>query len=93
METHIVTVTAENVDQYGFFCFKSKAKAEGYQRKRRWLMDRFAEGLQIKLLYEGERSVGFVEFMPGESTWRVVNAPDYLVIHCLWVVGTGKGKG
>lgn len=93
METRIVTVTAENVDRYGFFCFKSKAKAEGYQRKRQWLMERFAEGMQIKLLYEGERSVGFVEFMPGESTWRVVNAPDYLVIHCLWVVGTGKGKG
>ena len=28
-----------------------------------------------------------------EYTWRVVHAPGYMVIHCMWVVGSGKGKG
>lgn len=37
--------------------------------------------------------MGFIEYIPGEYTWRAVYAPGYLVIHCLWVVGKGKGKG
>ena len=54
---------------------------------------RFEEGLRIKILFEDKRSVGFIEYIPGEHTWRVVEAPGYLVIHCLWVVGRAKVKG
>ncbi len=89
----IVTVDAENVAQQRFFCYKSKPKSEGYRRKMDWLEGRFAEGMQIKILYEGDRSVGFVEYIPGEFAWRAVEAKGYMVIHCLWVVGKGKGKG
>jgi len=89
----LVEVDASNVAQHGFFCYKSKKKAPGYQHKLEWLQARFAEGLKIKLIYEGKRSVGFIEYIPGEFAWRVVDAPNYLVIHCLWVVGSGKGKG
>ncbi|MBN1219913.1 MAG: GNAT family N-acetyltransferase [Anaerolineae bacterium] len=89
----IVTVDASNVEQHGFFCFKSKPKSEGYRRKLAWLEQRFAEGLRIKILYEGKRSIGFIEYIPGEYTWRAVKAKDYVVIHCLWVVGSGKDKG
>ena len=92
-DVKIVTVDATNVVQEGFFCFKSKPKSEGYRRKLAWLEQRFAEGMQIKILYEGKRSFAFIEYIPGEYAWRAVNAPDYLVIHCLWVVGKGKGKG
>lgn len=88
----LVTVTAENVDQERFFCYKSKPKTEGYLNKRTWLEDRFAEGLAIRMIYEGKRSVAFIETIPGEYAWRAVDASDYLVIHCLWVVGKGKGK-
>jgi hypothetical protein len=49
--------------------------------------------LKIKVLYEAGRSVGFIEYIPGEHTWRVVDAPGHLVIHFLWVVGRGKKKG
>jgi N-acetylglutamate synthase-like GNAT family acetyltransferase len=95
METDVKTVTvdAANVAEHGFFCFKSKPNSEGYRRKLAWLEQRFAEGMQIKMIYEGKRSVGFVEAIPGEYTWRAVEAKGYLVIHCLWVVGKGKGKG
>ena len=90
----IVTVhTAEAAAEHGFFCYKSKSKAEGYQRKLAWLEQRFADGLQIKIVYEDDRSVGFVEYTPGEFAWRPVKAANYLFIHCLWVVGRAKEKG
>jgi ribosomal protein S18 acetylase RimI-like enzyme len=89
----IVTVTGDNFEEEGFFCFKSKPKSEGFQKKQAWLRKRFEEGMKIKILYEGERSLGFIEYIPAEYTWRALNAPNYLVIHCLWVVGRGKGKG
>jgi ribosomal protein S18 acetylase RimI-like enzyme len=92
-EIRIVTVDDTNVEEEGFFCYKSKPKSEGYQKKLGWLHQRFAEGLTLKILYEGKRSVGYIEYIPGEQTWRVVEAPNYLVIHCLWVVGSGKKKG
>lgn len=92
-DVRIVTVTAENVAQEGFFCYKSKPKSEGYRRKQDWLSGCFEQGMRIKILYQGKRSFGFVEYMPGEHSWRAVDAPNYLVIHCLWVVGSGKGEG
>ena len=55
----IVSVDADNVDEEGFFCYKSKPKSEGYRRKLDWLEQRFSEGLKIKIVYEGKRSVGF----------------------------------
>lgn len=90
----MITVDAENVDRQGFFCYMSKRKAPGYCQKHEWLTARFAEGLKLQLVHEiGGRTVGFIEYIPGEFAWRVVHAPGYLVIHCLWVVGKGKGKG
>ena len=89
----IITVAATNVAQYGFFCRKSKPKSEGYRRKLDWLEQRFSEGMRIKIVHEDGRSVGFIEYIPGEFTWRAVRAKGYMVIHCLWVVGRAKGKG
>ena len=79
----ILTVDGSNVDEHGFFCYKSKPKSEGYQNKLGWLREPFDNGLRIKMIHEGERSVGFIEYVPGEHSWRVVDAPGYLVIHCL----------
>lgn len=89
----MITVDATNIAEQGFFCYKSKPKSEGYRWKLEWLGQRFAEGMRVKILYEGDRSVGFIEYIPGEYAWRAVNAEGYMVIHCLWVVGKGKGKG
>ena len=72
----IVTVDADNVDEERFFCYKSKPKTEGYHRKLAWLRERFAEGMRIKIVYEGKRSVGFVEYIPGEFAWRAVEAAN-----------------
>jgi len=92
-KVEIITVTADNVEEYGFFCCKSKAKSPGYRQKQDWLAQRFTEGLRLKLLCENDRSVGFIEYAPAEAAWRVVNALGYAVIHCIWVVGRAKGKG
>ncbi len=90
----IKTVDTSNLDEHRFFCYMSKPKSLGYHQKHAWLEARFAEGMQIKILHEvGGRDVAFIEYLPGEHAWRAVHAPGYLVIHCLWVVGKGKGKG
>jgi L-amino acid N-acyltransferase YncA len=90
----IKTVDASNVDEAGFFCYMSKRKELGYKQKREWLEARFAEGMRIKILHEiGGRDTAFIEYIPGEYAWRAIHAPAYIVIHCLWVVGKGKGKG
>lgn len=89
----IVTVDATNVDEYGFFCYKSKPKSSGYRQKLAWLKERFSEGMAIKVVYENGRSVGFIEYMPGEMAWRAVQAGGYTLVHCLWVVGRAKNKG
>jgi ribosomal protein S18 acetylase RimI-like enzyme len=92
-DVEVVAVDATNVAEQGFFCRKSKRKSEGNRRKLNWLNQRFSEGMKIKILYEHGRSVGFIEYIPGEFAWRAVKAKGYMVIHCLWVVGKSKGKG
>lgn len=88
----IITVTADNVDEYGFFCKMSARKSPAWKAKRAWLMARFEEGLQLRLLGDGER--GFIEFMPGAKCWRgIEDADEFVVIHCLWVVGKSRGQG
>jgi L-amino acid N-acyltransferase YncA len=93
MENVIHTIDASNVDRYGFFCYKSKPKTAGYRQKREWLENTLPEGLRLKIIYDGGRSAGFIEYAPGEYTWRAVQASGYVVVHCMWVVGAGKGKG
>ncbi len=87
----IINVTADNVDESGFFCYMSKKSSEGYQRKLAWLKARFAEGMKLKMVTEGGR--GFIEYLPGHHAWRPVTADQYMFIHCIWITGQSKGKG
>ncbi|SMR82547.1 Acetyltransferase (GNAT) family protein [Aliiroseovarius halocynthiae] len=90
--TNLITITNDTVEKHGFFCKMSARKTLAWRRKRAWLADRFQEGLQMRLLDDGER--GFIEFMPGRHAWRgIENAANFMIIHCLWVVGKSKGKG
>jgi len=89
--TALIDVTADNVEEKGFFCYMSKIEAEGYKRKLHWLKARFREGLCIKMYELPQR--GFIEYLPGEYAWRTVEAEGYMFIHCLWVVGKSKGQG
>ena len=75
----IVSVDAESVARRGFFCRKSKMSTPGNERKLAWAADAFGEGLGIDIVYDNGRSVGFVEYSPGEVAWRAVEATGYLV--------------
>lgn len=98
-EYRIVDVNTDNIDRVGAFCLQSKKRTDGYKAKVKWMKQRFSEGLRYKLLLVNEgvkrgfRARGFIEYMPGEFAWRGINAKDYMVIHCIWVVGKNKGKG
>jgi N-acetylglutamate synthase-like GNAT family acetyltransferase len=87
------TIDDDNLDQLGYFCYKSKRKTQGYAKKHAWVRDRLAEGLRLHILYENGVSKGFVESIPGTYAWRAVQAPNHLFIHCIWVVGKAKGQG
>lgn len=94
----IQEVSAENIDQVGLYCSRSKHKEPGYQNKLKWIKERFQEGLEYHVLRvdEGRKDLayrGMIEFIPAEMCWRGINAPGYMAIHCLWVVGRHKGKG
>ena len=65
----IVDVNADNIDDIGMYCSRSKQKEEGYQRKLAWIKDRFKEGLEYRVLLvdEGKKDLayrGMIEFMP-----------------------------
>ncbi len=89
----IVAVDADSLASRGFFCRKSKMKTTGNLRKLAWADAGFERGLGIEILYDEGRSVGFIEYVPGEQAWRAVNAAGFMMIHCIWVVGRAKEKG
>ncbi|MBP1993036.1 GNAT family N-acetyltransferase [Paenibacillus eucommiae] len=72
---------------------RSKPKSEGYHQKLSWLLERFQEGLQLKTIEEDGVPKGFIEYIPSEYNWRGISGANYMIIHCLWIVGKGKGKG
>ncbi len=90
---NIVEVTVDNISEHPqAICFINP-KHEHYTKKISWLRNQIEHGLSIKLLYlQGEKkTVGFIEFIPGEHCWRAVDAKGYLFIHCLWI-GSKKHK-
>ncbi|QEE17428.1 GNAT family N-acetyltransferase [Promethearchaeum syntrophicum] len=93
----IIEINLENLQDYDLFCKKSQKNKPGYRNKEAWAKKRFKEGMKIQLLHveetKGYTSRGFIEYIPGEFTWRGIIAPEYMVIHCVWVVGRQKGKG
>lgn len=97
LDFQIIDITKENMEEYDLFCQKSRHKEPGYQNKLQWMTERLEEGLKLKLLRVNERgrftSRGFIEYVPGDYTWRGIKAPGWMVIHCIWVVGKHKKKG
>ncbi|WP_325048411.1 GNAT family N-acetyltransferase [Paenibacillus sp. CAA11] len=69
------------------------SKYPGYGNKNRFLTLRLGEELKYIHAKQGKKSLGFIEYIPEEYSWRVLHAPNYLVIHCLWVSETGLGLG
>ena len=47
--------------------------------------------MQLLDIREGGR--GYIEYIPGKYAFRAINAENYMVIHCLWVVGKSQKQG
>ena len=92
-KVEIVTLDSNNIPKEDIVCVRGARHKEGITRKKDWLVERFKEGLQFKMLKVDDRSWGMIEYIPGEYAWRPVDARGYLFIHCLWVIGRQKGKG
>ena len=89
----IIDTDAATICDHGFCGFRD-ARNEGYERKTAWLKKRFAEGLKFKVLQVDGVDAGMIEYVPGEHTWRPVDAPGYMVIHCVMIDKKRyKGKG
>ncbi len=83
----LVELTPGTIEQYrGPTCFLDP-KHEGGRARLDWIRARFSEGLKIKLLLSraDQKTVAFIEYIPGEHAWRAVDAKGYLFIHCIWV--------
>jgi hypothetical protein len=91
MPTEIATVTRDNLDDLGFFCYMSKRKSAGWKEKHDWVLGELEHDINIRMLKLPER--GFIEYTRSEYSMRPIAADGYYVIHCLWVVGKSKGKG
>ena len=91
----IIDTNTDNILEYGICGYKNP-KREGYLEKIGWLKDRFQEGLKVKTLYADEGGTqGMIEYIPGEYTWRPVEASGYMFIHCIFsgFKSAYKGKG
>jgi len=84
-EAEIRDMTAENIFDYGF-CGTRNIEHEGCRRKAEWFKKRLSEGMKYKVLYsEKKGTVGLIEYIPGEYSWRAIEADRYMVIHCLCI--------
>lgn len=84
-EINIIDIDENNVLKYGLCCVNNP-KHEGYRLKLDWLKMQFQNGIKIKLLYSNtDGPVGFIEYIPGEYSWRAIKADGYYMIHCIWI--------
>jgi len=87
-----ITLTKENIENEHICCaFSDKKCKNGYDLKKEWLKNEFANGYVFRRL--DERAKVFIEYVPAEKAWIPVVAPNYLMINCFWVSGQYKGKG
>lgn len=86
-----VNLESQTIETEHICCAIAGAKhQEGVERKKAFLSRGFEHGLVFRKL--DVRGKVFIEYAPAEAAWRPVVAPDYLVIHCLWVSGRYQGR-
>ena len=86
-----INVNAENIENEHICCAISNNRDIQVMTKKKWLSDRFADGLVFRKL--NERGKCFIEYIPAEKAWAPVCADGYMYIDCLWVSGKFKGMG
>ncbi len=90
MSSQYINLTTDNISHQHICCAIGKGKHEkGEVIKRKWLKTQFNNGLVFRKL--DERGKVFIEIMPSEFALKPIIAPNFMVIHCLWVSGKFKG--
>lgn len=89
----IITLNKDNIEKTDIVCVRGKKNEIGIEYKKKWLKERFKEGLQFKEFIVDGRSWGFIEYIPAEYSWKPIIAPNFIVIHCFWIIGRHKSKG
>ncbi len=84
-EVYITEATPDNFPELEV-CGDNDKFCEGKKKKAEWYKDRYKEGLRIKTAYIDGSRAGMIEYVPGEYTWRTLNAGGYTVIQCLQVL-------
>jgi GNAT superfamily N-acetyltransferase len=92
-DVKIITMNESDLGKIQMFCGHSPTYRRGYNAKLEWLQARLHEGMRYTLLQVHGRNAGLIEYVPGEYTWRGVEAEGYLFIHCFWVIGRNRGHG
>jgi len=77
-----ITVSPPNLARTGFLALEQEMLGTSGPSCREWLLQRFEEGYQVRLLRPPAR--GFVEFAPGRASWRALKGADQcVVVQCL----------
>lgn len=85
-QMEIISLTPENILDYGFCGYKNAKKHKEMIRKADWYKEYFPKGLRINILMSQKNgSQGMIEYIPGEYVHRPVAADNYMFIHCLFV--------
>ena len=95
-DIEIISLTPDNLADYGVCGFKDAKKHLELRRKIEWYREFYPKGLRIKALISQTGGYqGMIEFVPGKYAHRPVNAEGYLFIHCIFVgfKKEFKGKG
>lgn len=87
----LVRVTSDNIENEHICCAVSNNKDIQVLSKKKWLSERFSEGLVF--LKGNIRGKCFIEYIPAEYAWAPVDADGYMYIDCFWVSGRFKGQG
>lgn len=95
-DIEIISLTPDNLADYGVCGYKDAKKHLELQRKVEWYREFYPKGLRIKALISKTGGYqGMIEYVPGKYAHRPVNAEGYLFIHCIFVgfKNEFKGKG
>jgi len=95
-DTKIISLTPENIADYGVCGYKDVNKHMELRRKIEWFKEYYPKGLRIiVLISETGGYQGMLEYIPGVYAHRPVDAKDYMFIHCIFVgfKNEFKGKG
>lgn len=92
MNPEFINLTYDNLATEHLCCIiRSKKLHPGIEAKRRWMVDRIAEGHVFRKL--NAKETVFIEYAPVESAWVPIIGNNYLYIYCLWVYGLPRGNG